>query len=144
MAPLHWYWFSMFQIKSTGAAISSSSIYPAAKIEACWAAGVQMSHAAKLEAAWIKSDVVYTVFSSILPETSSWHILLVWWTAVEIPDDVSCHSAEIGTIVIMTDHRLAHLILISLSGRNNEAEGENSTMAAAAAIIKRSLWRERN
>lgn len=61
----------MFQIKSTGASFSSSSIYPAAKIEACQTAGVQMSNAAKLEAGWIKSDVVYTVFPPILPETSS-------------------------------------------------------------------------
>lgn len=65
------------------------------------------------------------------------------WTAVEIPDDASCHSAEIGTIIIMTDRRLPRLILISLAGRNNETEGENHTMAAAA-IIEHSLWRERN
>lgn len=65
----------MFQIRSTGASVSSSSIYSAANIEACQAAGVQMSNAAELEAGWIKSGVVPTVFPPALPETASSHIL---------------------------------------------------------------------
>lgn len=33
--------------------------------------GVQMSNPSKLGAGWMESDVVYTVFSSILPQTPS-------------------------------------------------------------------------
>lgn len=133
----------MFEIKSTGASISSSSIYPAAKIEAFSAT---RSEDEQFNQAGSRLDRIRCCVHSVLIHSPTDSILThppCLRTAVEIPDDALRHSAEIGTIIIMTDQRLPRFILISLAGRNNETEGENHTMAAAA-IIKRSLWRVRN